>query len=111
MVRWIVVCLSLSIAFASACAHRRPAFLSKVIASYQTQPQLAPREIWYYDLNGDAVYYVSPQCCDIQSILYDEHGNILCHPDGGITGRGDGRCPTFFDDRKKGQRLWTNLNR
>jgi len=43
--------------------------------------------------NGDKLYYIPPYCCDVQSELYDSDCNIICHPDGGLSGAGDGQCP------------------
>jgi hypothetical protein len=40
--------------------------------------------------------------------LFDESGILLCAPDGGITGRGDGRCPDFFDERREELRVWAD---
>lgn len=40
---------------------------------------------------------VSTLGLDVNSTLYDRCGTIVCHPDGGFTGRGDGQCPDFFD--------------
>jgi hypothetical protein len=36
--------------------------------------------------------------------LYDAKGKILCHPEGGITGKGDGKCANF-DKRKTNEQL------
>ncbi|MBU1101268.1 MAG: hypothetical protein KKA84_12780 [Bacteroidetes bacterium] len=52
------------------------------------------------------VYYVPPQCCDQFSTLYDKDGNIICAPDGGITGQGDGRGSDFFAERKNKKLIW-----
>ena len=46
--------------------------------------------------NGQTVYYIPVHsCCDQWSDLYDSDGNIICHPDGGITGEGDFNCTDF----------------
>lgn len=45
---------------------------------------------------GQIVYYLPPRCCDIPSVLYDENGNFICSPDGGMTGGGDEKCVDFF---------------
>ena len=52
------------------------------------------------------VYYLPPRCCDVFSVLYDEGGDVICTPDGGITGRGDRRCPDFFKERKDCEVIW-----
>jgi len=42
-------------------------------------------------------YKPAERCCDQMGEVRDTSGNIICHPDGGITGKGDGKCPDFFD--------------
>ncbi len=56
--------------------------------------------------NSEIVYYLPPRCCDIFSVLYDEQGEVICAPDGGFTGGGDGRCSDFFEERKNCELLW-----
>lgn len=56
--------------------------------------------VWRCIYKNQIVYYLPPRCCDIPSVLYNEPGNIICSPDGGFTGRGDGRCQDFFEERK-----------
>lgn len=52
------------------------------------------------------VYYLPSRCCDISSVLYNENGEVICAPDGGFTGRGDGKCPDFFEERKNCEIIW-----
>jgi hypothetical protein len=42
---------------------------------------------------GRAYYYAVSGCCDQLNALFDAAGGYVCAPDGGFTGRGDGRCP------------------
>jgi hypothetical protein len=65
-----------------------------------------PAYIARYEYQGQVVYYLPPRCCDIPSTLYDAAGVILCHPDGGLSGIGDGRCPDFIAQRTKEQIVW-----
>jgi len=65
-----------------------------------------PLSIWQYEYDGQVVYFVPAHCCDIPSVVYDASGAILCSPDGGITGKGDGRCDDFFDQRTNEQLIW-----
>lgn len=45
---------------------------------------------------GATVYYTPPQCCDQYSALIDAATcEVMCAPDGGLTGAGDGRCTDF----------------
>lgn len=48
-----------------------------------------------YRYKGMDVYYIPADCCDQLNPLYDEFGKKICSPDGGFTGKGDGRCPDF----------------
>ncbi len=84
-----------------------PDWIKALITKYQNEPVgNPPQSIWRYDYNGRTVYYVPPQCCDQFSTLYDANGNEICAPDGGITGRGDGRCLDFFQERKNERFIW-----
>ena len=65
-----------------------------------------PGSVWRYDYNGKKVYYIASRCCDIPSILYDEQCNVICSPDGGFTGKGDGKCQDFFQKRKNEKLIW-----
>jgi hypothetical protein len=52
------------------------------------------------------VYYLPPRCCDIQGQVFNRAGGVICAPDGGLTGAGDGRCPDFFATRSDEEILW-----
>jgi len=85
----------------------RPEWLTTLIRELESQPAANPPAfIARYDYEGQTVYYLPPRCCDIRSNLYDAKGAIVCHPDGGITGGGDGRCPDFFAVRTDEKILW-----
>lgn len=64
-----------------------------------------PRSITKYQYQGQTVYYVVPQCCDQFSDLLDADGNLIGHPDGGITGRGDG-ITQFSPSGLEGEDIW-----
>ena len=57
-----------------------------------------PTQIWKWMDNGDTYYYITSDCCDQFNYLYNENCEIVCAPDGGITGNGDGNCPTFSNN-------------
>lgn len=44
---------------------------------------------------GETVYYYTSPCCDQYNHLYNRNGEIICAPDGGFSGQGDGKCPDF----------------
>ncbi|HLP79380.1 MAG TPA: hypothetical protein VK158_01990 [Acidobacteriota bacterium] len=60
----------------------------------------------YY--NDQPVYYARSQCCDRLDFLYDQSGNAICSPSGGITGTGDGKCPDYFTKMEHCVVLLTN---
>jgi leucyl-tRNA synthetase len=72
-----------------------------LIGRYQSEPVTnPPRSVVRYDYKGAVVYFVPAQCCDAFATLYDANGRVMCAPEGGITGRGDGRCPDFLAERR-----------
>ena len=84
-----------------------PDWVNELINEFQSKSVgNPPQSIWCYEYKGQTVYYVPPQCCDQFSKLYDANGNIICAPDGGFTGRGDGRCPDFFEERTNEKLIW-----
>jgi hypothetical protein len=88
----------------------KPDWVEDLIVQYKNEPVgNPPQSIWRYNYKGKIVYYVPPQCCDQFSILYDEKGNALGAPDGGITGDGDGRFTDFFTVRTDGKLIWQDL--
>ena len=89
-----------------------PPFVVELIAHYKSAPKSSPDSIWRYIYKGQPVYYVPPfWCCDLPSHLYDAKGNLICQPDGGFTGNGDGKCPEFLRERSHGEMLWSNGTR
>ncbi len=84
-----------------------PAWVWQMIRDFEAAPVgNPPQSIWKYEFNGQTVYYVPPQCCDQFSILYNAEGTILCAPDGGFGGTGDGRCPDFRQKRSNERLVW-----
>lgn len=84
-----------------------PHWLAVLIADFQSAPVgNPPQSIYRYTYKGQTVYYVPPQCCDQFSTLYDASGRVLCAPDGGISGRGDGKCPAFLQERTNEALVW-----
>ena len=74
----------------------RPPWLLELIARQESGPVANPPAFIARREYSAGVYYFLPsRCCDIYSELYDDRGTLVCHPDGGITGGGDGRCPSL----------------
>jgi hypothetical protein len=98
--------------FLISCTHspspnENPGWVNKLIATYEKDSVgNPPQSIWQYEYNGQTVYYVPPQCCDQYSTLYDANGTVICSPDGGFTGQGDGKCPDFRQLRTNEKLIW-----
>ncbi len=89
-----------------------PGWLATRIAELEAEPVAnPPAMITRYEYRGQLVYYLPPRCCDIPSELYDTTGAVICGPDGGFTGKGDGRCPDFFTERKDEKLIWRDQRR
>ena len=103
----------ISLLLACGCSHsvppqsENPVWVDDLIAKFQADPVgNPPQSIYRYSYEGQTVYYVPPQCCDQFSKLYDMNGSIICAPDGGLTGNGDGRCTDFFNKSTGGILIW-----
>ena len=84
-----------------------PSCIQQMIEEYQSKPsQNPPASIYEYDYNGQKVYYVTAPCCDQLNKLYDANCNIICHPDGGFSGKGDGKCPDFNSAKANEKLIW-----
>lgn len=91
----------------STAPDENPEWVTSLIKKYENESVgNPPQSIWRYNYNGGIVYYVPAQCCDQPSTLYDISGNVICAPDGGYFGRGDGRCPDFFQERENEKLIW-----
>ena len=65
-----------------------------------------PIQIDEYEYNGKKYYLFTADCCDQYNILFDENCKGFCAPSGGITGKGDGKCPDFKDNAKLIRNIW-----
>jgi hypothetical protein len=82
-------------------------WLQTLIAQIGSEPVTnPPTAIYSYDYRGGTVYFRPSRCCDIRSELYDAGGALICQPDGGLTGKGDGRCPDFLAVRTNERVVW-----
>jgi hypothetical protein len=79
------------------------AMIEKMKAEPITNP---PNKIYSYTFKNKTVYYVPGVCCDNFSDLYDDSCKIIAHPDGGFTGRGDGKIKDFGELRKNEKLIW-----
>ena len=65
-----------------------------------------PQRVLQYMYKGKKVYYVVMPCCDFYNEVYDAKCNFLGAPDGGFTGKGDGKLPDFFTEAKSEKLVW-----
>ncbi|MFD2246746.1 DUF6970 domain-containing protein [Pontibacter ruber] len=117
---WVTLLLLLSMAEACKPFPSAPAVPASTPADQQLAPWLTtliqqlqeekpanpPAKIYRYTYNNQEVYYLTGRCCDIPSKLFNVKGDVLCEPDGGITGKGDGKCPDFFEKRTNETLIW-----
>ena len=84
-----------------------PVCLETIINTMATEPNGSPQSVTRYTYNKQTVYYMVSPCCDKYNVVYDSACNILGYPDGGLTGRGDGRMVDFKDEAGDGKVIWT----
>jgi len=80
----------------TAATDPHPEWLRDLIARLESEPVAnPPGSVTLYEYASGVYYYMPGPCCDQFSDLYDAEGTLVCHPDGGITGDGDGNCPVL----------------
>ena len=52
-------------------------------------------KVWKWEDDQNTYYYFTSDCCDQYNYLYDDKCELVCAPDGGFSGGGDGNCPNF----------------
>jgi len=84
-----------------------PSCIKKMIRQIEKDSIRNPAaSVWQYQYNGNTVYYIPPYCCDLMGQLFDSNCNLICNPDGGITGAGDGKCRDFISKRSNERLIW-----
>ena len=84
-----------------------PAWLAALVADYDAQPaRTAPAAAFAMAYGGETAYLVQTGCCDQFDPLYDARGVVICHPSGGFTGRGDGKCPAPLPPAADRREVW-----
>lgn len=85
----------------------RPRWLQDRIAAVLNQRRQNPTiRILSYRYRDQTVYYQSAPCCDQFSTVFDSRGRVICQPDGGLTGKGDGKCPDFEKNKSEEKLVW-----
>ncbi len=83
-----------------------PCIRDKIVEISQEEVWNPPAKIYSYYYLGQTVYYFPSRCCDIPGTLFDKDCNIICSPDGGLTGKGDGQCSDFLNQRSEEKVIW-----
>lgn len=84
-----------------------PAWLAAMVADFDTQPaHTAPHAAFALPYLGGTAYLLTTSCCDQFNPLYDARGVVICHPSGGFTGRGDGKCPAPLPPDAERREVW-----
>ena len=84
-----------------------PECLKNTIKEMSVNPaEGSPVSVTRYDYKGKRVYYLVAPCCDKYNIVYDSACHILGFPDGGFTGRGDGKMTDFKNVATNGTIVW-----
>ncbi|HET8871644.1 MAG TPA: hypothetical protein VFM48_14445 [Aquabacterium sp.] len=71
-------------------------------------PEQAAQAVWQIQVRGQPAYLEIAPCCDQLNPLFDAQGRLMCHPSGGLTGIGDGRCPHPADRGQSPRLIWTH---
>ena len=104
----------ISAGMASCASHKNiqkinelPACMETIIKSMSSDPtQGTPQSVSRYTYKAQTVYYVMSACCDKYNIVYDSNCNILGYPDGGFSGRGDGKMIDFKTNATNEKVIW-----
>lgn len=84
-----------------------PTCIKNKIDSFKVaQKHEQPQKVVEYQYKGKKVYYVVMPCCDFFNEVYDDKCKLLGSPDGGFTGKGDGKLPDFFKEVKNEKVIW-----
>lgn len=79
-----------------------PTCIEAKINSLKNSPvQNPPAKVWKWEVDGQTYFYITSDCCDQYNFLYSTNCEIICAPDGGFTGKGDGKCPAFSNEITK----------
>ena len=91
---------SASLLFTPSC------ILSKIDELKSKPKQNPAAEVYEFNYLNKKAYYFTADCCDQYNFLYDGNCNIICAPDGGISGSGDGKCVDFNESKQGGKLIW-----
>lgn len=85
-----------------------PCLVTKIQNIINDPKQTPPQSISMFTYKGKSVFYIVQPCCDQFNQVYDSDCNYLGAPDGGITGKGDGKIADFVNEAKDRKVVWEN---
>ena len=106
---WVISCASnkkLATANDASPAIAMPACLQTIVNNMAEEPNGAAQSVMAFTYKNQPVYYLVSPCCDKYNIVYDSACNILGYPDGGYTGKGDGKMVDFKKEAIDGKVVW-----
>ena len=81
---------------------KAPLCIEDMIKTIQAEDvQNPPAQVWRWQVDGQTYFYITSNCCDQFNYLFDSQCIMVCAPDGGITGAGDGNCPDLNSQIEK----------
>ena len=84
-----------------------PSCLETKIKTMVADPNVGlPISVTRNKYGNRTVYYMVSPCCDKYNVVYDSACNVLGYPDGGYTGRGDGKMPDFKKEATDEKMIW-----
>ena len=111
-----VIIISCGIFLLISCAENKnqgissmPPCLVTKIETMKSDPKVnPPQSVTQYAYKGSAVFYITDGCCDQFNPVYNSDCDYLGAPDGGITGKGDGKIADFFANATDKKVVWKN---
>ena len=111
----LIILLTATLIFAS-CANKKmqgisgmPPCMVSIIEEMQKDPKAnQPQSVTQYSYKGNAVFYIASGCCDQYNPVYSSDCVYLGAPDGGITGKGDGKLTDFAANATEAKVVWKN---
>ncbi len=93
--------------FSITSSNKLPTCIKNKIDSFKLKELYEkPQRVIEYVYKEKKVYYFVMPCCDFFNEVYDESCNYLGAPDGGFTGKGDGKLSDFFKEAAKEKLIW-----
>lgn len=89
-----------------------PVCVKVLIEKMKSEPVTnPPGKVYSFIYKGKKVFYVPAVCCDQFSDLYNDSCRLMGHPDGGFTGKGDGKIIDFETGKSEEKLLWEDTRK